>query len=392
MCGNHVQKSYGCFRRDTAPERLRHLFTPGMNRIKICRRCLPYKKQPGGKPELENRVSKPGLLSLPSEPQGLNPGSNSPITIAPLSDRAVSAATLNAIHRKVTGQESIGSENTAHVNITPSHVNPDLGHMTIGSGVVNDPSGHVDFVPSFVNNGQGHVTTASVQANTESGHVIDTTIPCQAPEIDLSGQSNQGPAVEYIKKLALNLRTNYNGQQGDGSMATKPELITPEEQIIRTPVFEHLSNFTPMTPSMCLENQAANAPLGVNVTAANVQAAQWKPVLNQVTPVSQPVIEGNPIPTPPWATVPFVLKTQPNIVLTSPGHVPHDPKCAPLQTFVTTANQTDLKLLPAIMVPSQNALQRQGPVLLQIQRVKLVRDRMPGEMMNKDKTTGLQGT
>ena len=389
MCGNHVQKSYGCFRRDTAPEKLRHLFTPGMNRIKICRRCLPYKKH-GGKPEQENKVSKPGLLSLPGEPQGLNPGSNTPITIAPLPDKPVSASTLSAIHRKVTGQESAGQEKSAHVNIFTSQVNSSLGHMNISGGVGNNSSGHVNVVPSLVNNGTGQVNADSGHMNTEPCHVIDATVPFPPPEIDLSGQSNQGPAVEYIKKLALNLRTNYNGQQGDGSVMGKQEIVTPEEQIIKTPIIEHLSNFTPVTPSMSLENQVTNSP-SVNVSGATVQAAQWKPVLNQVTPVSQPVMEGNAIPTPPWTTVPIVLQTQPNIVLTSPGHVPRDPKCAPLQTFVTTANQNDLKLLPAIMMPSQNALPRQGPVLLQIQRVKLVRDRIPEEVINKDKMTEHQG-
>ena len=388
MCGNHVQKSYGCFRRDTAPEKLRHLFTPGMNRIKICRRCLPYKKH-GGKPE-ENKVSKSGLLSLPGEAQGLNPGSNTPITIAPLPDKPVSASTLNAIHRKVTGQESTGREKSAHVNIFASQMNSNLGHMNISDGVVNNSSGHVNIVPSLVNNGTGPVNTGSVHMNTEPCHVIDTTVPFPPSEIDLSGQSNQGPAVEYIKKLALNLRTNYNGQQGDASAMSKQDVVTPEEQIIKTPIIEHLSNFTPVTPSMSLEIQGTNSP-NVNVSGAAVQAAPWKPVLNQVTPVNQPVMEGNPVPTPPWTTVPIVLKTQPNIVLTSPGHVPRDPKCAPLQTFVTTANQNDLKLLPAIMMPSQNALPGQGPVLLQIQRVKLVRDRKPGDVINKDKMTEHQG-
>ncbi len=417
MCGNHVQKSYGCFRRDTAPEKLVHLFTPGMNRIKICRRCLPYKKH-ALKAEQENRVLKPGLLSLPGEPQGLGPGSNAPITIAPLPDKPVSASTLNAIHRKVTGQESIGHESTAHVSIIASHVNTSLGsHLNIGTGLnptdlVNNGSGrvnnvpiHVSNVPDLMNNGAGqmnnsaghmnnsagHMNTGSVQVNTEPGQLVDTTTPCPPQEIDLSGDSSKGSAIEFIKKLALNLRTNYNGRQGDGSMVDHQEMITPEEQIIRTPIFEHLSNFTPVTPSMNLGNQMPNTA-SVNVSSAGVQPVQWKPVLNQITPVNQPVTEGNAIPTPPWTTLPLVLKTQPNIVLTSSGQIPRDPKSAPLQTFVTSANQKDLKLLPAIMVPSQNAVPGQTPVLLQIQRVKLVRDRLPGDIVNsKEKPTEDQG-
>ncbi|CAB3993217.1 Hypothetical predicted protein [Paramuricea clavata] len=381
MCGNHVQKSYGCFRRDTAPAKLVHLFTPGMNRIKICRRCLPYKKQ-AGKPEQENRVVKPGLMSMPNNPEGLNPGTNTPITIAPLPDKPVSATTLNAIHRKVTGQESTARENTARVNIIASHVN--------NPGLMNNPAGLVNNGSGQMNNSAGHMNIDSAHVNTDSVHVIDMTAPGMPSEIDLSGESSKGSAIEYIRKLALNLRTNYNGQQGDGSLAGNQDLVTPEEQIIKTPILEHLSNFTPVTPSMNLANEVTTS---VNVPGA--QSAQWKPVLNQVIPVNQPITpenttgfvqrsEGNVIPTPPWTSLP--------IVLTSRGQVPRGSKSAPIQTFVTTANQKDLKLLPAIMVPSQSALPRQGPVVLQIQRVKLVRDRPPGEKAeSKGKTTEDKG-
>ena len=395
MCGNHVQKSYGCFRRDTAPEKLLHLFTPGMNRIKICRRCLPYKKQ-AGKTETDNRVLKPGLLSLPNDPRGLNSGTNTPITIAPLPDKHVSATTLHAIHRKVTGQENNEHDNTAHVNIA-SHVNTSTGHVNSLPGHVNNGSAHIGNVAGIIHNksglmstGSSHVSTGAVHVNTNSDHVIDAT------EIDLSGESSRASAIEYIKKLALNLKTNYNPQPGENNMT---DMITPEEQIIKTPIFEQMSNFTPVTPSMNLGQQITN-PVSVG---GNVNPVQWKPVLNHVTPVTQPVTpettsgfaqvsDGNAISTPTWSTVPLVLKTQPNIVFTSPGQAPRDPLSAPLQTFVTTANQNDVKLLPAIMVPSQNALSGQGPVLLQIQRVKLVRDTPPGEMQDiKNKTTESQG-
>ena len=410
MCGNHVQKSYGCFRRDTAPEKLLHLFTPGMNRIKICRRCLPYKKQPG-KGEADNRVLKPGLLSLPNDPRAFNPGVNPPITIAPLPDKPVSATTLNAIHRKVTGQETTEHETNVHVNIaghvntTPCHVNTVTGHVNNLSGHVNNGPGHISNVAGIINNKSGqmatgpiHVPAGSVHVNTNSEQVIDAT------EIDLSVDSSRGSAIEYIRKLALNLKTNYNSEPGENNMAAKTDMATPEEQIMKTPIIEQMANFTPVTPSMNLGHQVTNP---VSVGANSVQ---WKPVLNQVAPVNQAnqanqavtpettagfvqaTEAGNAIPTPPWSTVPLVLKTQPNIVFTSPGHAPHDPLGAPLQTFVTTANQKDVKLVPAIMVPSQNALPGQGPVLLQIQRVKLVRDPPSGGRQdNKNKIAESQG-
>ena len=44
VCDNHVQKSYSCCTIETAPEKFKHLFTPGVVRLKICRKCIPYKK------------------------------------------------------------------------------------------------------------------------------------------------------------------------------------------------------------------------------------------------------------------------------------------------------------------------------------------------------------
>ena len=44
VCDNHVQKSYSCCTKQTAPEKFKHLFTPGIVRLKICRKCIPYKK------------------------------------------------------------------------------------------------------------------------------------------------------------------------------------------------------------------------------------------------------------------------------------------------------------------------------------------------------------
>ncbi|XP_028397924.1 uncharacterized protein LOC114521625 isoform X2 [Dendronephthya gigantea] len=44
VCGNHVQKSYSCCTLQTAPEKFKHLFVPGVVRLKICRKCIPYKK------------------------------------------------------------------------------------------------------------------------------------------------------------------------------------------------------------------------------------------------------------------------------------------------------------------------------------------------------------
>lgn len=422
MCGNHVQKSYGCFRRDTAPEKLVHLFTPGMNRIKICRRCLPYKKQ-AGKTE---QILKPGLLSLPKDPQGgLSAGSKTPVTIAPVPDKPVSAATLNAIHRKVTGQENTARENSAcaninlgHANIGSVHVNVGAGHANIPSvknipanvsnipgivknvpGVVINSSDHVNNVPGLVINSSAHVNAGSLPAGT--GHVIDSS--CLPPEIDLTGDSSQGSAIEYIKKLALNLRSNYNEPGVNATLTSKNELVTPEEQIAKTPILEHLSNFTPVTPSMNLTNQTASNPASVAATSITLPPPQWKPVVNQVTPVKKPVApetaasfvqtsDGNLLQTQPWTTLPIVLNAQPNLVLTSSNQVSRDPKGVPLQTLVTAGNEKDLKLLSTIMVPSQNALPRgQGPVLLQIQRVKLVREKTKEKVEIKDSVTEEEG-
>lgn len=44
VCGKHVQKSYSCCTFQTAPERFKYLFTGDVRRVKICRKCIPYKK------------------------------------------------------------------------------------------------------------------------------------------------------------------------------------------------------------------------------------------------------------------------------------------------------------------------------------------------------------
>ena len=44
LCDNLVTKSYSCYRRENAPEKIKHFFTPGVKIVKVCRRCMPYKK------------------------------------------------------------------------------------------------------------------------------------------------------------------------------------------------------------------------------------------------------------------------------------------------------------------------------------------------------------
>lgn len=44
MCDKLVTKSYSCYKKENAPEKIKHLFTPGVKVVKVCRRCMPYKK------------------------------------------------------------------------------------------------------------------------------------------------------------------------------------------------------------------------------------------------------------------------------------------------------------------------------------------------------------
>ncbi|KAK3746267.1 hypothetical protein QZH41_016520, partial [Actinostola sp. cb2023] len=53
LCSNLVTKSYSCYRKDNAPENLRVHFTGDRKVIKVCRRCVPYKK-----PKTEDNSSK----------------------------------------------------------------------------------------------------------------------------------------------------------------------------------------------------------------------------------------------------------------------------------------------------------------------------------------------
>ncbi|XP_032239415.2 uncharacterized protein LOC116619115 [Nematostella vectensis] len=51
VCDNLVTKSYSCYKKDNAPEKIKHLFDGDVKVIKVCRRCLPYKK-----PKVEGAV------------------------------------------------------------------------------------------------------------------------------------------------------------------------------------------------------------------------------------------------------------------------------------------------------------------------------------------------
>lgn len=44
LCNNLVTKSYSCYKKESAPEKIKHLFTPVVKVVKVCRRCMPYKK------------------------------------------------------------------------------------------------------------------------------------------------------------------------------------------------------------------------------------------------------------------------------------------------------------------------------------------------------------
>ncbi|PFX20517.1 uncharacterized protein LOC111336789 isoform X1 [Stylophora pistillata] len=44
LCDKLVTKSYSCYKKENAPDKIKHLFTPGVKIIKVCRKCMPYKK------------------------------------------------------------------------------------------------------------------------------------------------------------------------------------------------------------------------------------------------------------------------------------------------------------------------------------------------------------
>ena len=44
QCDKLVTKSYSCYKKENAPEKIKHLFTAGVKVVKVCRRCMPYKK------------------------------------------------------------------------------------------------------------------------------------------------------------------------------------------------------------------------------------------------------------------------------------------------------------------------------------------------------------
>lgn len=429
LCGHHVQKSYGCFKRETAPEKLLHLFSPGMNRIKICRRCLPYKKQ-AIKIDIENKTSNSTVV----DSRCLNTGKSNPKV-----DGSVSSTTLKAIHRKVTSPETAAQDTATNVlsslagDMGPGHVNsgavhvllqPGLvnltsrqtglvnimenvtnnaSHVNISSGLVNIPVGHVNTstgmivlnstgnesnLPGHVNTTASHVKSGIVQVspvdpmssgdqmnagfkhvNPASFHVTNNTV---AREQLVQGEKMrmEGMASEYIKKLALNLKKNQNKES-----EPTVNVVSSEDLNTKTAILNEDKTFTPLTALINNVNkiQVSNEPAhNVNKPAESANGATR--LLQQVASTINN--DEKMTAQQPLTTIPLLLKTQPQFVLTSPAQ--NNSNMSSIPTTVSPGNQSEVNVLPAFMVPSSNTLPQNSPVFLQIQRVKVMTDKTSG--------------
>ena len=336
MCGKHVQKSYGCFRRESAPERLMHLFTPGMNRIKICRRCLPYKKQSGSGEDNKKTGRKSGEKILRNDSRKIENvvdhianRDTSIMKTETTNDKPVSTATLDAIHRKL---------NAANVA---------------------------------------------------------TNARFTSPSKIVLNESAKGEAMEYIKKLAENLKANYSQEVGTPTVQNK----TPFSQ-------QHPSSKNPETPSANQIETSLVSERTCEKTGTNqVITGRWAPVMvnhgsSTVTPppnVVQPIVR----PITKQEECGFPLISAPSCASLGANPIPSQTIASSLalgsllETRTTDAAQNcgkssgnEAQAIPAIVVSTQNSVSGQASVLLQIQPVKLVSKKVEE---NKEAKTKLKG-
>ena len=318
MCGKHVQKSYGCFRRDNAPEKLVYLFTPGMNRIKICRRCLPYKKQASdGEAE-----KKPG----------------------------------KKLGGKVSGNNSKKSnnviKNTANKALLKT-IKKDFSHKKPVSTTTLD---------------------AIQRKLTTSNETADPKLTQNTQRKIILGQSGKSDAMEYIKKLAENIKANYNKE------------AEPADKNMKTPLSKQHVSLTPITAS---SNQiTVSLPTKPREPKTSCVTSQWAPlVVSQGSSSTKTMTtlanirlsvqqkKTGSTSTPSWT--PLIVQQVKSPSSTSPLTLgrPSEASTRKALSKFGLSTSKELQTIPAIVVSSQSAVPGKSPVLLQIQRVRLIKER-----------------
>ena len=94
LCDNLVTKSYSCYKKENAPEKIKHLFTPGVKIVKVCRRCMPYKKPKdedanAGTGKAKTKVAKGKLAKMKSLKLVKNAKSTGKANAAKISEKKV---------------------------------------------------------------------------------------------------------------------------------------------------------------------------------------------------------------------------------------------------------------------------------------------------------------
>lgn len=65
LCGRHTVKSYSVWKKEKAPQKIKHLFKDGVTVIRACRKCVPY--PPNRDRRLNDKVSNGRLTSSQSQ-------------------------------------------------------------------------------------------------------------------------------------------------------------------------------------------------------------------------------------------------------------------------------------------------------------------------------------
>ena len=116
-----MTKSYSCYKKDNAPEKVQHLFKDGMKVVKVCRRCCPYKK-----PKVEDEVK---ANKKPVKPV------KGKIVKVKKSGKIIKV--LKTTNAKLTKMADSGKAKPGKVDTTPQDVKPKVPGNSVKNGQSN---------------------------------------------------------------------------------------------------------------------------------------------------------------------------------------------------------------------------------------------------------------
>lgn len=153
MCKNLVTKSYSCYRKENAPDKIKSYFTGDVKVMKVCRRCVPYKKPKGDAQPSKVVKTKVKILQAKLLKQKIKNAKKASKAEAKASKSEISTQTKDKTSLKSTKDEtkvkSVEKEAKESKKAEPSvvHLSPKkdttVVHVSIKNGKVESTSNNV---------------------------------------------------------------------------------------------------------------------------------------------------------------------------------------------------------------------------------------------------------